>query len=90
MSTQAPTKVDWYSILKFKLHQKVNYKGTQYTIVGWSSNGDGDKNTGIGTSFKYKLDNLPNFVQEKELLAELAKAAAETALAKAEAETPSS
>lgn len=67
--TPTPTKgkPDYYNLMKFKLHQVVLYKDQQYSILGWSTNGDGDRNTGVGTTYKYKLNNIANLVQEKEL-----------------------
>ena len=46
---EAPTptkgKPDYYNLMKFKLHQVVLYKDQQYSILGWSTNGDGDRNS---------------------------------------------
>ena len=68
--TPTPIKVkpDYYNLMKFKLNQVVVYKDQQYTIKGWSTNGDGDRNTGVGASFKYKLDKVSGLVQEKDLV----------------------
>ena len=77
MSEETPTptrtRVNYYELMKFKMNQKLQYEGQLCTVVGWSTNGDGDRNTGVGTSYKYKLDKLANFVQEKDLLAAVAK-----------------
>jgi hypothetical protein len=75
MQKAAPTKPNYYSLMKFKLNQKVNYQGQQCVIRGWSTNGDGDKSTGVGTSYKYKLDKFSILVQEKDLIAAAAAAA---------------
>jgi hypothetical protein len=74
--TPTPKKPDYQALMKFKLNQVVEYNGQQCIILGWSTNGDGDRNTGVGTSFKYKLDKVSVLVQEKDILASIAKAAA--------------
>jgi hypothetical protein len=84
---EAPTgKLDYNKLMKFKLNQRLEYKGQQCTIIGWSTNGDGDRKTGVGTSFKYKLDKFSVFVQERDLLIATAAAAAAAAQAPAPAE----
>jgi len=65
--TPIKAKADYYNLMKFKLNQVVIYKDQQYTITGWSTNGDGDRHTGVGTTYKYKLNEMANLVQEKEL-----------------------
>ena len=59
-------KVDYYSLMKFKMYSSVTYKAAECKITGWSTNA---ANEDVPT-FCYQLNNSGELVQESDLLLE--------------------